>query len=792
LLIKLYHLLLSLIGPGLGLLLGLLPKFSLTSSERNGFGDWKQLEAGANERTIWIHAASVGEVAGVKPLLLKLRAANPQCRFLVSTTSETGKEAARKLTPYVALFPFDYPQAVSRVIKRVRPELVVLAETELWPVFLNELKRREIPLAIVNARISDYSWPRYKMLKGMLSPLLSRASLVAAQTEKDQERFISLGCPEESVTVSGSTKYDNLSGAGPGKEQVVKKFGFSSNDLVFVAGSVRPGEDEQVVKAFKKAKEKCQSLKIIIAPRHPEEFGSVAELLEREAISYRKRSDGEGKLDTEALLLDSMGELSTAYSAGDISFVGATLVDIGGHNPMEPAALGLPVLMGPYHSNVREEVQLLEKAGGLFVVQDSAELSQKLLNLSLDKVLLTEASKAAKTGWKDASGAVEIVLPLFKDLVKPAPEADYNLKPGLFIPAFLKFLSCFFFLGTGTRNTLFNLGLLRQEKAEIPVVSVGNVTVGGSGKTPVTAFLCAMIREQGLRPVIVTRGYKGKLDGPHLVGRHDKVEDVGDEALMQCRKYDPDVKVVVAKKRVEGAAFVKENDLGDVVILDDGFQHRWLKRDLNILLVDPSEPDFFERWSKPRLLPAGRFREEPKSAFKRADLVLFVVREWKMDRESFEQSVTLVRERFQADSIGFVQLSAGDAISIDGEQELALSEFRQASVVTALAQPGQFSDMLESKGVKVVKRAFFPDHFSWTEHGWRELSTQLIEPVLVTEKDATKLCRFNMVQEEDIWVVPLQVRMFGKETPRVIEEAMSQILSELKGPAPEKERVTAS
>ena len=219
------------------------------------------------------------------------------------------------------------------------------------------------------------------MLGGVLNPLLTRASLVAAQTDKDKERFMSLGCPEKTVTVSGSTKYDNL-GSGPANnDRAAREFGFSSSDLVFVAGSVRPGEDQQVVHAYKKAKEKCQNLKIVVAPRHPEEFDRVAEFLGKEEVSYRKRSDKEAGTNSDALLLDSMGELSTAYSAGDLSFVGATLVDIGGHNPMEPAALGLPVLVGPYHSNVSEEVQLLEKAGGLFIVKDSEELAKKLVCL---------------------------------------------------------------------------------------------------------------------------------------------------------------------------------------------------------------------------------------------------------------------------------------------------------------------------------------------------------------------------------------------------------------------------
>jgi tetraacyldisaccharide 4'-kinase len=775
--LRLYNSFLGLVGPLIGILLGLLPKFSFSSAERNGFGDWKHLQAGSEEKTVWIHAASVGEVNGIKPLVRRLQSSWPGYRFVISTTSETGKAAALKLSPHVALLPFDYPQAVSRVIAKVRPDLFILAETEIWPVLLSEIKKRDIPLAIVNARISDYSWGRYKFFKNFLGPLMSHARVVAAQSDRDEERFISLGCDEEAVVVSGTTKYDNLLPLKADPSKMLANFCFKAEGKVFVAGSVRPSEDRQVVNVFKNLRARLPDLKMIVAPRHPEEFENVAALLEEAGVDFSKRSEsGKGE---DVLLLDTIGELSAAYQVATVAFVGATLVDIGGHNPMEPAVAKVPVIVGPHHSNVLEEVELLEESGGIFVVEDSSQLEEVLFDLFDDQEKHSKASEGAFNAWKQASGATDKVFPLLASAGNSSTQADYGLRPAVILPLVMTGLSFLFGFGTRVRNLLFDTGLLKEQGAELPVISVGNVTVGGSGKTPTTSFLCALFRKQGLRPVIVTRGYKGNLEGPHLVGRHDKVEDVGDEALMQCRKYDPDVKIVVAKKRVEGASFVKENNLGDVILLDDGFQHRWLKRDLNLLLVDPSEPNFVERWSKPKLLPAGRFRENPRKAFHRADIVVFVLREWKIDKEKFEESVSLVRERYQPSSIVFLQLSADQAISIDGEQERALSDFKDASVVTALAQPGQFSEMLEASGVKVKKRAFFPDHFSWTESGWRELSRQLVEPVLVTEKDATKLCRFNMVQEEDIWVVPLKVRMVGKETPRIIEEAIEKISSKV-------------
>ena len=336
----------------------------------------------------------------------------------------------------------------------------------------------------------------------------------------------------------------------------------------------------------------------------------MGKLLESEGFSVHKRSSGVCVEAKDVVLLDTLGELSKAYQLADVSFVGATLVDIGGHNPLEPAYFSSPVIVGPYHSTVKDAVSVLESKGGGIVAKNVSELTSSLRKLLSDDTERLKASKVAKVVSNYFQGATEIVYQEITSLLDE-PIKLKDREPGFTFTV----LSKLFQVGVEVRNYLFDVGLRKQAKSKLPVISIGNITVGGSGKTPVSALMVETLIELGKKPVLLSRGYGGSSKGPTLVKVETTAKLVGDEALMQARGFNFEIPVVISRKRSLGAKFIEENNLGDIIVLDDGFQHRMLSRDLDIVVLDISEKNFETRFKLGRMLPAGRFREKPRPSF---------------------------------------------------------------------------------------------------------------------------------------------------------------------------------
>ena len=310
------------------------------------------------------------------------------------------------------LLPLDHPLFVRRLLDVIRPRLFILAETELWPNLLLALQARQIPLAIVNGRISNRTFPRYLAAKRLFAPLLTIPSKILVQTERDRERYIAVGANPLRVQVTGSTKYAQrqvrtLVGES---ERVSLKFGLRHDAPLLVLGSVRPGEDEAVVKAYAAVLREFPALQLIVAPRHPERFDAVAELLRREGVRFTRRSLQAGER-SQVVLLDTIGELVEAYSIATLSYVGGTLVPVGGHNPLEPAAFGTPVLMGPHYGNVTDAVDELLERGGVSIVNDGESLQHALLSLLRDRPRCERQGRAAYEVWERNSTALDRVLP---------------------------------------------------------------------------------------------------------------------------------------------------------------------------------------------------------------------------------------------------------------------------------------------------------------------------------------------------------------------------------------------
>jgi 3-deoxy-D-manno-octulosonic-acid transferase len=376
------------------------------AEERLGGGIWKQIPIPSGATRLWIHAASVGEVRGILPLIDVLKK-QYSVEIIGSTTSATGREEFRKVIPQTGILPFDACSVLRPVFERIRPSALVINETELWPALIQVADELQIPILLCNGRISDRSFPRYRRIRRLTKQLLGKIARVLTQTERDRQRFIALGADPQRVTVSGSTKYDIADmRLSHGQRHTLKEsLGLQSMQPCIVAGSVREGEFEQVISAYVVALKEVPSLQLIIAPRHPQYFEAVAAELTRQNLSFNRRSLAVAP--TAVLLVDTLGELTEMYRAADFAFIGGTLVPVGGHNPLEAAAAGLPILFGKYTENVREIAQQLVESGAAKRVGDEAELAQHCIHWALELESRNAAALAGVAVCAEHRGAVE-------------------------------------------------------------------------------------------------------------------------------------------------------------------------------------------------------------------------------------------------------------------------------------------------------------------------------------------------------------------------------------------------
>ena len=311
---------------------------------------------------IWLHAVSVGEVLAMSRLVSEMDWSLADYRLLISTTTRTGQELARERFGASRVFycPLDLPWAVKAYLTVLSPRVLILAESEFWPNMLENCYKRKIPVMVVNARISDRSWPRYQMLQRLWKPLLGRLSAVLAQSEIDAERLLKLGTPQERLSVAGNLKFDIRTAEESDATLLLRNLAGSLR--LVVAGSTLEGEEAAILDAWPRLLTADPQLVLILAPRHPERFGEAAELLEKSGIPWVRRSDWPAKPAYEleplhpgsAVLLDTIGELASVYSLATVAFVGGSLAPSGGgHNPLEPAQFAVPVVMGPHYANFR-------------------------------------------------------------------------------------------------------------------------------------------------------------------------------------------------------------------------------------------------------------------------------------------------------------------------------------------------------------------------------------------------------------------------------------------------------
>jgi 3-deoxy-D-manno-octulosonic-acid transferase len=397
---------------------GWIPWVALSRKRRRNFPDRLGVRLGrippkGGKRRILIHAVSVGETLSAVPLVRMLRSRLPSVELFFSTVTLTGQEVAGRalagLIEATLFFPFDFPGIAGRFLDRVGPDVVAILETEIWPNFLGECARRGIPVVILNGRISERSLRGYGRLKSLFGRVLSCVTAVAMQTEEDARRIISLGASPGKVSVTGNMKFD----VAPPPETDTPFLSWLRGEKDrgaswFVAGSTHEGEEEAVLSAFGGARSVNRSVRLLLAPRHPERFDAVAELCGRKGWEVARKTriaqDGEER-SAPVVLLDTVGELLSAYAMADIAFVGGSIVPKGGHNILEPALFGVPIVAGTHMGNFREITEIFTRGEAVTLVRDAADLSRVLSQWAAAPIPFLERGKRARRLLEGLRGA---------------------------------------------------------------------------------------------------------------------------------------------------------------------------------------------------------------------------------------------------------------------------------------------------------------------------------------------------------------------------------------------------
>lgn len=392
---------------------------------------------------VWLHAVSVGEVNLLRPILSALEEALPDWEFVISTTTLSGYELARqKYAPRTVFYcPLDFSWAVRRALRRIRPEMLVLAELELWPNLIAEARRQGVRVAVVNGRLSERSHRGYRRVRPLIRRTLRQVDLIAVQNDEYRERFLDLGADESTVLVTGSVKFDGAQSDrdNPVTRRLAALADIRSDDLVFLAGSTQAPEERLAVEAFRELQATHPRLRLILVPRHPERFGEVAKLLDDSGLAWRRRSQlertsasatttaGDSHAATRILLVDTVGELGAWWGAAQLAFVGGSLGSRGGQNMIEPAAYGAAVSVGPNTKNFRDVVDLLRGSQALDVVRDGDELTAWLRRCLEDEsyaiALGSRAQQVVQAQTGATSRTLAALLPLLggPSRVTPAP-----------------------------------------------------------------------------------------------------------------------------------------------------------------------------------------------------------------------------------------------------------------------------------------------------------------------------------------------------------------------------------
>jgi len=389
-------------------------KYRKGLSQKLGLLSPDLLQKLAGTRPVWIHAVSVGEVMATIPLIQQIKKRYPSQKIVLSTVTVTGSYTASlraREVDAVMYFPFDYPFIVRRVIRKINPKLFITLETEIWPNILRELKRKNIPSVLISGRISNHSYHKYKWARFFFSKVLDNIDVFCMQTEVDTKRIIDIGAKEDRAITAGNLKFDQQVPILTSEEKATTYsiFNLKEGQRLFIAGSTHRGEEELVLEVFKNLKKSFNDLILMLAPRHPERFNEVAQLLDRHGMQSIKKTEIENdksRNNYDVILIDTIGDLSKLYSIGTIIFVGGSLVSTGGHNVLEPVSYKKAVIFGPHMENFSEMSRILRESGGGLQVHNQEEFISKARMLLEDDAIRDGLGEVAFEAIAHNQGAI--------------------------------------------------------------------------------------------------------------------------------------------------------------------------------------------------------------------------------------------------------------------------------------------------------------------------------------------------------------------------------------------------
>lgn len=389
------------------------PKLIYGFNEKLGFFQTPLLK---KAKTIVFYGVSVGEVIAIENLIKKTREKFPQINIILLTGTKTGQEIAYKklgeTCDFISYFPFDFPFCIKNMICKLKPDAVFVAETELWPNFANIMKKENIALYIINARISDRTYKSYKKLSFIFGSILKKYTAIYPQSKQDSDKLISIGANPQTTIVMGNLKFDI-------KVPDTSALAFNKNpqDKIILAGSTHSGEDEIILNVYAQLKKEIPNLKLIIAPRHPERAENVFNLMSKTGFNCAKRSENADFSQNDIILLDTMGELGKFYSVCDVAFIGGSFNKTGGHNPLEATIFNKPVVSGPSIHNFKDIYAILTSSDSGKVVKTEAELKNSLKMLLTDEDFYKKASKDCEDVFEQNKGALDFVLNVLQSIV---------------------------------------------------------------------------------------------------------------------------------------------------------------------------------------------------------------------------------------------------------------------------------------------------------------------------------------------------------------------------------------
>jgi|HigsolmetaAR202D_1030399.scaffolds.fasta_scaffold07806_2 tetraacyldisaccharide 4''-kinase len=670
---------------------------------------------------IWLHAVSVGEVLTGVELIRGLREQIPGAPVFLSVGTVAGRSIALQrlagLVDGVFYAPLDYRFAVRRVLRRLKPAAVVVLETEIWPNLYREAKRFGCGLIIVNGRISDKAFPKYRSWRWFFSAVLAWPDAILAQDERSAKRYRELGA--ERVEPIGNLKYDFRPG-GELPEALARFLEDQKGAKIWIAASTMPpaepgdvDEDDVVIDAFQRLAARYPDLLLLLAPRKPERFDVAAEKLGKAGLPFVRRSSLPAALARPGVfLLDSIGELSRLFVAADVVFVGGSLARRGGHNVLEPAAFGKAVVVGPHMENFAEIAAAFRSAGAMAEVASPDELATAIAKLLDDpgegERIGSIARQLAEANRGATARAVERVRNRYQDSTFEQPANPLLL-----------LLARLWRMGVAMKRAR---ALRKPSRLRTPVVSVGGLSMGGTGKTPMVLWLA----EQLQNAAILTRGYRRRSKHPVIVrrGQAAPVSETGDEAQIFVRSAV--AAVGIGSKRYEIGRRMEADLKPSVFLLDDGFQHWQLHRDCDIVLIDALDP------FAGGVFPAGRLRESPE-ALRRAHIIVLTRT---LPGRSYDGIVRKIRQYNAEAPIFFSRVRPRRWVAVNGED--APLSLTRAGAFCGLANPSSFWQSMEQTGVIPIWKKVFPDHHRYSLEEVQRMAASA-DVLLTTEKDVMNL-----------------------------------------------------